>query len=416
MVKLCKNPVFISSVILCFLLYSKLLPVAERKPFLSPIPSESIMFLEGRVNSNPVKTKFFGTSYKITLNAVRAKSENAAASSKGNVTVFIPAGIVESLYPGKLYTSSPNLTSPLIENGIKISCTVKYINGKNLKNCFLASSVTETEKPSALVKFRSLSRLQFKRLMYSWKEAGGLLLALVSGSREYTADNVSAGFRNAGLSHILALSGMHLSLFGGIAFFLGKKFTTRRIASVIQFSAVVFFVWFAGLSPSLFRAFLSSLIIFTASFLKLGRADSLSVLSLTFFIHIIIFPGHIFDAGFMLSYSSLLGILLLSKCAAGFLPSVFPCRIRSALAESLSAQLAVAPVCLKLFGKIMPAGIIAGVVVSPFIVLFLYTGLLGIVLCLFLPFLSGPISDIMSIIYKVIRHLVLFFSGNSAFS
>ena len=49
--------------------------------------------------------------------------------------------------------------------------------------------------------------------MYMWGSAGGLLLALLSASKEYTSSAFSDAFRLAGLSHILALSGMHVSIF-----------------------------------------------------------------------------------------------------------------------------------------------------------------------------------------------------------
>lgn len=426
MVKFWENPVFASALILCVLLYSKILPVKDRNPFASPVPSEKIEFLFGKVSSNPVKSSFFGGTYKITLDVFEAKSENSRGNARGNVTVFVPANIVESLYPGKLYTSAKGSNFPLIENGALVSCKVKYQNKKNLKNAFLAEEVSSLDSVSSvrnsyqkkatvllkskIIKFRSLCRLQFKRLMYAWGNSGGLLLALISGSREYTEEEVGAAFKNAGLSHILALSGMHLSLFGGIALFLGKKVSTKRIAAGIQLGALCFFVWFAGISPSLFRAFLSALIIFLASVLKINAPEGLSVLSLTFLIHIMIFPGHIFDAGFMLSYSSLAGIILFSKSVKKLIHPLVPYKIRSSLGDSASAQATTAPVALSLFGKVMPIGIVASVVVSPLITVFLYFGLAGIVLCLVLPFLSGPVSGIMNWIYNIIKLLVLFFS------
>lgn len=420
MVKAWKNPVFMSALILCVLFYSKVLPVKEKNPFSSPLPAEKIIFLSGKVSSNPVKSDFFGGTYKISLDVFNARSKDSSGRAAGKATVFIPKEIVEAIYPGKLYTSAKDSDFPLVENGAEISCQVKYVSKKNLDNAFLASSVKEIEDKnflslldflkSKIVKFRSLCRLQFKRLMYEWGNAGGLLLALISGSREYTEAEVGTAFKNAGLSHILALSGMHLSLFGGIALFFGKKISTRKIAAGIQLCAVIFFVWFAGISPSLFRAFLSALIIFAASLLKISAPEGLSILSLSFLIHIVIFPEHIFDAGFMLSYSSLAGIIVFSKYVKKIIHFAVPFKVRASLADSAAAQISTAPVALSLFGKIMPVGIFASVVVSPLIVLFLYFGLFGIVLCLFLPFLSGPFSDIMNKIYYIIKLLVLFFS------
>jgi len=428
MVKSWKNPVFASALICGFLIYSKILPIKEKNPFSSPVPNEKISEIYGKVASNPVKSEFFGGTYRILFEAEKVKSRDlnfsgisssaSGGMASGVATVFIPAKIVEALYPGKLYTAAESEShAPLIENGANLILKVNYIQRKNMENCFLANAaesrlISKGEKnlKSKIVRFRSLCRLQFKRLMYAWGAAGGLLLALVSGSREYTEKDLSNAFRLSGLSHILALSGMHLSLFGGLAQFLGKKLSSKNIAEGFQFCALLFFVWFAGISPSLFRAFLSSLIIFAAAVFRINRPQGISVLSLSFLIHIVVFPEHIFDLGFMLSYSSLAGIILLSNHMKKIIHYAVPFKLRSSLGDSVSAQLATAPVALKFFGKIMPIGIFAGVVVSPLVVLFLYFGLFGMLLCLVLPFLNVPISAIMNGVYKIIKLLVLNFS------
>ena len=74
-----------------------------------------------------------------------------------------------------------------------------------------------------------------------------------------------------------------------------------------------------------------------------------------------------------------------------------------------------APISLAFFGKIVPIGIIATLAVSPLITVFLYIGLLGIALCLFMPFLSEPFNGIMNMLYNIISHVVLFFAGFPAF-
>ena len=142
----------------------------------------------------------------------------------------------------------------------------------------------------------------------------------------------------------------------------------------------------------------------------MNRPDALSLLCFCFIIHTVIFPNHIFDAAFMLSYSSLGGIIILSQFIRKIIPVFVPYKMRLSLSDSSAAQISTAPISLKLFGKIAPIGIIASLFVSPLVTLFLYIGLFGIIICLFLPFLSVPISAIMNVLYLLIRKLVLFFS------
>ena len=415
MVKNLKNPVFVSSLILAILFYSGIAKIKNRSPFVCFAKKSEIVRIEGFVTSNPVKTSFFGSSYKTSFCIRKAFISCGVYEARGEASVYFPCELVESYYPGKLYSKVFSGGKwGLVENGSVFSLEVKCVqkgneimflveNGKFLGwhgNCF----------QKRVARFRALCRLQFKRLMYAWGKAGGLLLALLSGSREYTEKSVSDAFRDSGLSHILALSGMHLGLFGGIARFLGRKASGRNLGDAIQLGAVAFFVWFAGLSPSLFRAFLAALILYLNSFFRMNRPEGLSLLSFCFIIHCVIFPSHILEPAFMLSYASLAGIMIFGKTFRKWYPIFIPYKIRISLSDSSAAQLSTAPVAIRLFGRLMPQGIVASLFVSPLVFLFLYLGLFGVIICLLVPFLSVPISVIMSGLYFLISKLVLFFS------
>ena len=58
----------------------------------------------------------------------------------------------------------------------------------------------------------------------------------------------------------------------------------------------------------------------------------------------------------------------------------------------------------------MPVGIISSVIVSPFVIFFLYAGLFGTLLSLVIPFLGGGFSVIMNAVYLILKNLVLFFA------
>ena len=397
--------------------YSGIAVVVDRHPFVTLAEESKIIRIEGTISSNPVKTALFSSSYKASLSAEKVFTENGVFEAKGDVTVFVPSELAEAFYPGKLYSAGNTEADGgfLLENGACFSFEAEPVKKEGFSHAFIVRSGKSlgwggNKILARLRLFRALCRLQFKRLMYAWGNAGGLLLALISGSREYTEKSVSDAFRDSGLSHILALSGMHLGLFGSLARFFGKKASGRNFGDAIQLGAVCFFVAFAGLSPSLFRAFLAALALYLNSLFRMNRPDPISLLSLCFIVHSLIFPSHIHEAAFMLSYSSLAGIIIFGKMFKKVYPIFIPHRLRLSLSDSSSAQLATAPVSLRLFGKIAPQGIIASVFVSPLVFFFLYLGLFGVIICLLLPFLSPPFSAIMNGIYFLIRKLVFFFS------
>ena len=413
------NPVFLAAIICAFLFYFDIVSIKDRECFNCLFPSEKIVQLNGSLASSPVKSssekKYYVADFKVS-EAVLDNSSKTACS--GTVKVLIPSELVEKYYPGKIYTSfnvSKNEKKyPLLfETGNNFLVNVNFSEDENFSFFVVKSAVSFGFSQSFsgfLQKIRSLCRLQFKRLMYGWNEAGGLLLALLSGSREYTETLTGEAFKNAGLSHILALSGMHLNLFGGIAFFLGKRLAKRSTADFFQLAAIIFFVWFAGLSPSLFRAMLSSLIVFFNSSLRMRRFKGITVLSASFLLQLMIFPVHLKSPAFMLSYGALAGIMSIGQVIKFFMGKRFFPKLASALSESAGAQIFTAPVTLSLFGKVMPVGIISSVIVSPFVIFFLYAGLFGTLLSLVIPFLGGGFSVIMNAVYLILKNLVLFFA------
>ena len=412
-----KNPIFLSSLILAFLFYSGIAKVRERRPFVTLAQESRVTGVSGVISSNPVKTSLFSSSYKATFSAESVLTQDGFFEARGDVTVFVPGALAEAFFPGKLYSAGESESGGgfLLESGARFSFEVEPIQKPGFEHSFLVRRGSALGWDGNFLTrrvnhFRALCRLQFRRLMFAWGNAGGLLLALLSGSREYTEKAVSDAFRDAGLSHILALSGMHLGLFGAIANFFGKRARGRNFGDALQLGAVIFFVWFAGLSPSLFRAFLAALILYLNSLFRMNRPDSLSLLGVCFILHSLLFPAHIHDAAFMLSYSSLAGIILFGKMFRKIYPIFVPHRLRLSLSDSSAAQLSTAPVSLRLFGKIAPQGIVAALFVSPLVFLFLYLGLFGVIICLFLPFLSAPFSAIMNGLYFLIKKLVLFFS------
>ncbi len=404
--KLKSNPVIIASFFCAVLVYSGLFSIPEKDAFNSVCPENSIRTLEGTVCSSPSKCSS-GKYYQCFFEADFAEGEKISGSVTGKVRLFIPSEIVESLFPGKLYSESRQ--KEFIENGSLVTVTGSFRQGM-----FFSETVRNKGFGPGLlnrIKYvRALARLQFKRMMYSWGPSGGLLLALLSGSREYTEPDLSDGFRDAGLSHILALSGMHLSMFSGIAVFLGTRIGRKRLTQALQLVSVIIFVWFAGLSPSLLRAFICNSVLLFQGVINVKKSDMLEVLCFSFVCQAMLSPNDLTNSGFLLSYGALLGILILGGFFRKLYGYLIPQKIAQNLSVSTGAQCFTAPVSLSLFGKLVPGGIISSLFVSPLVTLFIYSGLLMILICMAFPVLV-PLGDFfMGIQYTLIRNMVSVFA------
>lgn len=416
---LLKNPVVLSAIFCVLLIYSR--PAESYYIIKSLFPEKNIVVLKGTFSSSPVKQKSF---YNVKLKTEIAQdSEKNTTFCSNFVNVFIPSAIVELWYPGKLFTENIHksginaerfLLPEPIEEGILAIVYGSFDSNHNFyaKKIKTFSKLNESKWSFkyTLVKFRAKCRLQLKRLLFAWGEAGGLLLALLAGSREYAGEELSLAFKNAGLSHIMALSGMHLSLFSGIAFFLGKKLKSKNIAFILRFFFILFFVWFAGFTPSLFRAFLCSLLTLFAGLSKSEKSNSLKILCLAFLIHAFVFPKDLFTQAFILSYGAITGILLFSNYVKPYVSRKFPSFISSNVSSSIGAQAITTPYTIAVFKVFVPFCTLATLIVSPLITIFIYSGVILICLSFVLPFLSPAFGGIIQLVYGVIKWLVIFFA------
>lgn len=439
-----QNCICIAALLTVALLYSKLVPLLNREPYSSLIPSQQVRALECQVISNPVKTGS-GKMYRcwVRLHHVQgivagdnatqgAGNQLAQATASGKATVYLPASFVEAFYPGKLYSALSSASTSMtgvVEQGalLKIALSDNF-SSKNddlsktsgsvdnslvgREPVFYASSCSVLGYPDTwwgrIQEFRGLCRLQFKRLMYGWGDAGGLLVALLCGSGEYTDKEVGDAFRAAGLAHVLALSGMHLSFFAGLAATLFRK-GGRYVSLVCSLFAIILFVWFAGLTPSLLRATICSLLV-TATGIWGIKSPMIRILSLCFFIHLMLAPQDLFQLSFQLSYLALVGILVIGPCFEPLTHRFLPAPVATSISASVGAQIFSTPVTLLSLGTMMPGGIIASVVVSPLVSLFMTVGMLSIILSLLWAPFGEPLGHLVNLLYTCVVILVKLFA------
>lgn len=408
-VELLKKPVLLSTLICILLFYSKIIPVKEYAKYYSLIPQDSVSILNCQLINSPVRNSK-GNFYIGKCKIFEVKSESKLTSSaKGFVNLYIPAELAEAYYPGKLYSTVKNNNIPLFEAGGRYLVKGNYSNNNfYVSNCL--NSFWDNTFFGKIDYFRALCRLQFKRLMYSWGDAGGFLLALLCGAKEYTNIDIANNFKNSGLSHILALSGMHLSMFSSIAMIFGKKIKRKKLSYVIRLIFLYLFVWFAGFSPSLLRAYICSMLALISTMTGTDKPDMKMILCFSFILQTIISPQDINNIGFILSYTALAGILIFNKYFYKFLIKIFPSKLAGSLSASTSAQIFTAPISLSLFGVFSPIGIIATTIISPIVTIFIYSGLILILISLLIPTLSVYSAYFVNFLYNTIKFAVAFFA------
>ena len=409
------NPFIWAAALFALLVYPKILRVSPRSSYKSLIPLESTTCVWGTVASNPSKVSS-GKSYVFKLKVDGASGElsgkGVSSTAEGKLSVLVPAATVEALYPGKRFSASRFSSDErlLFETGQRVR-----LLGRSRGDLFVAKEAQALPSKSGFLSrirwLRASCRLSFKRLMYGWGKAGGFILALLSGSREYTEKPLSEVFRRAGLMHILALSGMHLSIFASFSGGIASRAFGKRFQRGISLVGILFFAWFAGLSPSLFRALLFALVLFCCKAVFCSSVDSLAVLAFVFLLHSCLSPQDIFSLSFILSYGCLAGILIFSEPLALLLNKVFPKTPSQALASSTAAQTASLPLSLAFFGVAAPVGILSSAVISPMAEIFLKLSIVAIVLSLLSPPCAVFFGWVLNLFYQLIKGVASFFAS-----
>jgi competence protein ComEC len=140
----------------------------------------------------------------------------------------------------------------------------------------------------------------------------GIVQALVYGEREQMSETILEGYQKLGLIHLLAISGLHVTMLIGMSFFLAIRIgMTRETAALLLIFLLPLYTVLTGASPSVVRASLmAGIVLISLKWpTKLLPIDSLST---TCIIMLLLNPYALFQAGFQLSFIATLGLILSS--------------------------------------------------------------------------------------------------------
>lgn len=197
------------------------------------------------------------------------------------------------------------------------------------------------------------------------KENAQLLLGLLIGEKEYIDKDIINSFRDASLSHILAISGAHFAYILLFLKFICKKLKRNTLGKILTILIIIFFMQLTGNTPSVTRAGMTSILMILASLLH-RKNDFWTSLCLTLLIQIVYNPYVIFDIGLILSYSGVIGIVTFYN--------IIKNKVKlKLLSVTLSANLIITPVMMYNFNTIYPyfiiSNYIASILLGPIIIL-----------------------------------------------
>ncbi len=233
----------------------------------------------------------------------------------------------------------------------------------------------------------------------------GLLQALLLGYRKNIDSDINRAFQKTGLLHFISLSGLHMGILTGMIWWLCKTIGLLKPARAVIciISVAVFLLIVPPRAPTLRAAIICW--VFCASFLFRRFPNSINTLSLAAIILLLIRPTQLFEAGWQLSFATVLGIILLTKPIETFISEKIPnSRFHSSFsskfispvlklfAVGFSAWLGGAGILLYHFHTITPLASVWTILVFPLVALILVLGFSKMVSFFILPTLSSLLA------------------------
>lgn len=287
---------------------------------------------------------------------------------------------------GKL-VSPKNNTVPYLFN------YKKYLYNKRVYYTLKIDSIkilNENSNPFIKLKNRVIKHVN------SYKDST-YLYAFILGKTELISDEVLTSYRENGISHLFALSGLHVSIFSSILLFILKKLRFKEILNyVLIFIFLLLFSFITGFSPSILRA---TLLFFLLGVNKVFYLNirTLDILYLVFIILVIINPFIIYNLSFILSFTAAFFLIFSSDLLKGknYFVSLFK--------VSLLSYFASLPLSIYYFGYTNLLGTILNLVFVPLVSFVVFPLTL-------LTFIISKFYSILNITTNLLESLSLLFN------
>lgn len=242
------------------------------------------------------------------------------------------------------------------------------------------------------------------------ESSASIIGSLVFGAKATPVPkNVRDEFTSLGLSHVLAASGMQITLIMGTGLLLIRLTKINRLLGIcLIIPSIVFYMFLTGLPPSILRAGLLNILILLIQY-KRESADTYKVL---FFVSsgiIIVNPLALFDIGFQFSVLATFGLLYISKILEDKL-NFLPIFLSSIVAMILAAQIMVLPLQLYHFGQFSYLFLLANLIASLFVDLLTYISILTLIIGKIFPFISYYFGTLLYYILSVFLYIIDYIS------
>lgn len=243
---------------------------------------------------------------------------------------------------------------------------------------------------------------------------GEYLKGLLLGERSNIPRRMKEDFINAGVAHIIAVSGLNVAyvslIIWGLLLFIPVKHSYKIFITI---GFLLFYMVLTGSSPSIVRAVIMASI-FLISQLAERKPNAYNIISFAALVILVIDPKQLFDAGFILSFSAILSLIIIypvfesrlkkirlySKITGKGLTGKTVSAVIALFTGTMAAQLGTLPITAIMFKKVSIISVIANLFAIPLSNISLAIG--------FITVLISPISLWLAGIFAALNNFLLY--------
>lgn len=254
-------------------------------------------------------------------------------------------------------------------------------------------------------------------------ETSSILLGLILGDKTDIDEETQENFRNASMSHILAVSGMHVTyvILGiNLAF---KNLIGKRNTNILSIFILIIYMFITNFSPSITRAGIMGIIMIFSKLIY-RKNDIYTSMSISLLLILIYNPFLIKNLGLQLSYGGVIGIVIFNKSILKFLKNIkvknkiykykirpkiqkYLDKIKEIISVSISVQIFILPIILYNLNTFNPYFLISNLVLSFAIGPIVILGFLFIVIIL----LNNSVAKIIAPVIQTGIKTLIFISN-----
>ena len=347
-------------------------------------------------------------SFKIILDIERIKSNEGWIKTRGKALVYLEKdSLAEKLFIGDQlavrgnfqeirFNNNPqefDYRSYLSRQGVYCQMYLRSENWKQIADKRKISLTLFAEKTRyALLKI-------YEKFQFGEEELA-IAGALTLGFREKIDPELRDLYVNAGVMHVLAISGLHVGIIYFLLFHILGFLKKIRRGMILRALIIILLLWFfaflTGLSPSVMRA--ATMFSFITIGQSLKRPGNIfNTIAASAFFLLLINPYLIKEIGFQLSYTAVTGIVFFQPRFYRLFRSRFWIvdKAWGLVTVSLAAQLSTFPISTFYFHQFPNYFILSNIVVIPFVTIILYLGILVFTFS-FLPAIAGILAWVMN--------------------